>query len=206
MKALILVDLQNDFMPGGALPVKEGNQVVPLANKLLHHSFDLKLATKDWHPPNHKSFAIHHNKQPGEVIMLEGLEQVLWPVHCVQDTPGADFAPGLDSSKIEKVFYKGIDKNIDSYSTFYDNGHRRPTGLEQFLHDHHITDVYIAGLATDYCVCYSAMDAKNLGFNTFVLADACRGIDLHPGDSARTLDEMSKAGIHIISLEQALRK
>lgn len=204
-KALILVDLQNDFLPGGALPVPQGNEVIPNANHLLHHTFDIKLATKDWHPLNHGSFAVNHKKTPGEVIELAGVEQILWPVHCVQDTQGADFSKDLNKEKIDKIFYKGTDKQIDSYSTFFDNNHRKSTGLAEFLRQRHIKDVFIAGLATDYCVLYSVLDARGLDFNTFVIADACRGIDLKPGDSERAFEKMKKAGAQIISLQEALK-
>jgi nicotinamidase/pyrazinamidase len=202
MKALVLVDIQKDFLPGGSLPVKNGHEVIPHANRLLQHTFDMKIATKDWHPQEHKSFAINHGKKPGEKILLEGLDQILWPVHCVQNTEGADFAPGLHFKKIEKVFLKGIDVNVDSYSTFFDNGLKRSTGLDDFLHQNGITDVYFAGLATDYCVFYSVMDALRLGFNTFVVVDACRGIDLEPGDTDRALKEMQRHGAHIVTVEQ----
>lgn len=199
MKAFILVDLQIDFLPGGALPVKEGDQIIPIVNRILQYPFELTVASKDWHPIDHQSFAINHSKQPGDIVVLNGMEQILWPIHCVQGTHGADFAPGLDPSKIKKVFHKGIDKNIDSYSTFFDNGHQRATGLHHYLHQHHITDVYIAGLATDYCVLYSVKDACHLGFHTYVIADACRGVNLRPEDSARAFQEMEQAGAQIIS-------
>lgn len=204
MKALILVDLQKDFLPGGALPVKEGDQVIPVANQLLKHKFDFKLATKDWHPPQHKSFAKNHSKQPGERIILEGLEQILWPVHCVQGSEGSNFSSDLNIDKIDKIFFKGIDINIDSYSTFFDNGARRSTGLDDFLHKNKINDIYFAGLATDYCVLYSVIDACELGFNTYVVKDGCRGIDLKPGDSDRAFEKMQRAGAHIISLDDIL--
>lgn len=200
--ALIIVDVQNDFIPGGSLAVKEGDQIIPFINKLLQSSFDLKIATKDWHPHNHGSFAVNHKKQPGEIVQLEGLEQILWPVHCVQETYGSEFAPGWDTSKLDKTIYKGSDKNIDSYSTFFDNGHRKSTGLEQFLRQHKVTDIYIAGLATDYCVKYSVLDAIKLGFNTYVIVDACRGVNLHPTDSTEALNEMRTHGAHLITSKE----
>ena len=131
MKALIIVDLQNDFLPGGALPVPHSDEVIQLANETQSY-FDVVLATQDWHPPNHGSFAANHKgKKPGDRIILDGIEQILWPVHCVQNTRGAEFAPSFDTSRIAHVFYKGTERNIDSYSTFFDNAHRRHTGLAQ---------------------------------------------------------------------------
>lgn len=198
MKALLLVDLQNDFMPGGALAVPEGDEIIPVINSLLQMKFDCILATKDWHPQDHGSFAVMHGKSPGEVINLFGLEQILWPVHCVQSSQGADFAPGIDKSKIEKVFYKGIDKEIDSYSAFYDNGHRRSTGLQVFLRKKSVLDLYIAGLATDYCVKYSVLDAAKMGFNIFIVADGCKAINLEANDEQKAFQEMTAAGAHVI--------
>lgn len=196
MNALILVDLQNDFCPGGALPVKEGDQIIPLVNKL-QERFDLVVATQDWHPPDHLSFARHHDKAPGDVITLNGLEQVLWPDHCVQGSKGAEFVPGLDMKKVDRVFQKGTDKWIDSYSGFFDNGHRKATGLGDYLKQKGVEEVYIVGLATDYCVKYTALDAVGLGFKTTVVEDACRGVNLNEGDVERAIDQMRKAGVRI---------
>lgn len=198
MKALILVDIQNDFLPGGALAVARGDEILSVVNDLLKKPFDLIIATKDWHPLDHGSFASNHGKEPGEHITLEGLDQILWPVHCVQETWGSEFAPGWDTKKINKIIYKGTDTNIDSYSTFYDNGHRRSTGLDKYLTDNKIREVYIAGLATDYCVKYSVLDALAHGFDIFVFKDACRGVNLNPDDSQKALDVMKKAGAHLI--------
>jgi nicotinamidase/pyrazinamidase len=198
MKALIIVDLQNDFLPGGALPVPHGDEVIPLANKL-QLRFELVLATKDWHPPNHGSFAANHKgKKPGDHIILDGIEQILWPVHCVQNTHGAEFAPGFDTSRIAHIFHKGVDPLIDSYSTFFDNAHRRHTGLAHYLKERSIKDIYLLGLALDYCVKYSVLDARQLGLNTHVILDGCRGIDLEPGDTGRALDEMKRAGAAVL--------
>ncbi len=194
MNALIIVDLQNDFLPGGALPVPHGDEVIPLANEL-QRRFDLVLATQDWHPPNHGSFAANHpGKKKGDRIMLDGIEQILWPVHCVQNTHGAEFAAEFDTSRVAHVFHKGIDPMIDSYSTFFDNAHRRETGLADYLKERSIKNIYLMGLALDYCVKYSALDARQLGLNTHVILDGCRGIELEPGDIDRTLDEMKRAG------------
>lgn len=195
--ALIMVDLQNDFCPGGRLSVPDGDAVIPLANQLQQH-FDLIIATKDWHPQDHVSFASNHpGKREGDVLIINGIEQILWPDHCVQNTKGAEFHPGLDTSKINKIFLKGTDKNIDSYSTFFDNAHLRNTGLAAYLREQQINDIYIMGLATDYCVKYSCHDAVKLGFNTHIIVDACRGIELHEGDIAAALDEMRGEGVKI---------
>jgi len=156
-KALILVDIQQDFLPGGSLAVKKGNEILPVVNSLLDRRFDLVVATQDWHPADHGSFAANQGKKVGEVIDLYGISQILWPIHCVQNTPGADFSPLLRLDKIDKVFHKGTDPTIDSYSTFFDNCHKRSTGLETYLRENGIQRVYIVGLATDYCVKYSAI-------------------------------------------------
>ena len=198
MKALILVDLQNDFVPGGALPVLGGNEIIPVVNRL-QSGFDLVVATQDWHPANHGSFAANHpGKKPGDIIMLNGLEQILWPVHCVQDTEGATFVKELDTSLIDRIFKKGTDPEIDSYSGFFDNGHKKDTGMGDYLNEKSVTDVYILGLATEYCVKYTALDASQLGFNTFLIVDACRGVNLDPGDVDNAIGEMGKAGVSVI--------
>jgi nicotinamidase/pyrazinamidase len=192
--ALIIVDLQNDFLPGGALAVPHGDEVIPLANKL-QPRFDLVVATQDWHPPNHGSFAANHpGRKPGDRIMLDGIEQILWPVHCVQNTHGAKFASSFDTNRVGHVFHKGTERNIDSYSTFFDNAHRRHTGLAHFLEKRGVKDIYLMGLALDYCVKYSTLDARQLGLDTHVIVDGCRGIELEPGDISRALDEMKRAG------------
>ena len=194
MNALIIVDLQNDFLPGGALAVPHGDEVIPLANEL-QQRFELVLATQDWHPPNHGSFAANHRgKKPGDRIMLDGIEQILWPVHCVQNTKGAEFAPSFDTSRIAHIFHKGIDPKIDSYSTFFDNAHRRETGLADYLKKRAINEIYLMGLALDYCVKYSTLDARQLGLNTCVIVDGCRGIELEAGDIERAIDEMKRVG------------
>lgn len=199
LKALILVDLQNDFLPAGALPVPDGDQVIPLANQI-QQRFDLVVATQDWHPSNHASFAaIHPGKMPGDVIDLDGLQQTLWPVHCVQNTVGSAFAPGLDISRVRKIIRKGTDPGIDSYSGFFDNGHRESTGLDFYLKQAGVTETFILGLATDYCVKFTAMDALELGFATYVLVNACRGVELQTGDVAAALHDMATAGVQIIT-------
>jgi nicotinamidase/pyrazinamidase len=203
MKALIIVDLQNDFCPGGALSVPKGNEIIPIINEL-QQKFDLVVAIQDWHPPDHLSFANSHGKKPGDVVEIDGIEQVLWPDHCVAGSQGAEFAKELQTEKITRIFHKGIDKRIDSYSTFYDNAHKRSTGLADFLEEKDVQEIYIAGLTTDYCVKHSALDAVKLGFKTFVIEDACRGINRHEGDVERALDEMSSGGVKIIQSSELL--
>lgn len=202
MKALILVDIQNDFLPGGALAVNQGDKILPVIDNLLTLPFDLIVASKDWHPKDHISFAANHKKNPGEKILLGNIEQILWPIHCVQETKGADFSPELDIHRISQVFYKGTDKTIDSYSTFFDNGHDKSTGLADYLRKQGVNALYIAGLATDYCVKYSVFDALQQGFKVFVVTDACRGVNLQPGDSDKALNEMKKAGAILTSSEE----
>jgi nicotinamidase/pyrazinamidase len=202
MKALIIVDLQNDFLPDGALPVPKGDEVIPITNEL-QKEFELIVATQDWHPANHGSFAANHRgKKPGDRIILDGLEQILWPVHCVQNTHGAAFATTLDRKRFSRVFQKGTDPKIDSYSAFFDNAHRRATGLSDYLKERAVTDVYLCGLTLDYCVKFSALDARQLGWKTYVIFDGCRGNDLLPGDVDRALDEMKHAGTTIIESGQ----
>jgi nicotinamidase/pyrazinamidase len=197
MRALVLVDIQNDFLPTGSLPVPEGDRIVPVANAVAKR-FDLVVATQDWHPPSHASFAANHpGRKPGELIELDGLSQILWPVHCVQGTPGAQFAPDLDPSSCARIFHKVTDARIDSYSGFFDNGHRQATGLGDYLMGRGIRSVYLLGLATDYCVKFTALDARRLGFDTHLLLDGCRGVDRQAGDGARAIDEMRAAGVHI---------
>ena len=198
-RALILVDIQNDFVPGGALAVRDGDKVVPVANRI-QKAFDLVVATQDWHPANHGSFASQHpGTKPGDVIDLNGIPQVLWPNHCVQGSSGAEFHPKLDRSHVAKIFQKGVDPDIDSYSAFFDNGHRRGTGLAEYLRSQEVTDIYIAGLATDYCVKYTSLDGRTLGLNVFIVEDGCRGVNLNPGDSATAIDQMRAAGVTVVT-------
>lgn len=199
MKALLLIDLQNDFLPGGTLAVPRGDEVIPVANRV-QTQFPLVIATQDWHPANHGSFAAcHPGRAPGELITLGGQPQVLWATHCVQQTRGAEFAPTLDSARIAKVFPKGTDPEIDSYSGFFDNGHRKATGLGDYLSAQGVTEVYLLGLATDYCVKATALDARQLSFKTHVIVDGCRGVDLAAGDVPRAMEEMRRAGVQLIT-------
>jgi len=205
MKALILVDIQNDFIPGGALAVPDGDAVIAVANRI-QDCFPLVVATQDWHPANHGSFAANHpGKNLFDPIELHGLPQTLWPMHCVQKTPGADFAPGLNRERIARVFQKGTDAGIDSYSGFFDNGHRQATGLGDYLRENRITEVFVAGLATDYCVKFIVLDVLQLGFKVHLIEDACRGVNLHPGDVERAVQDMKAAGAQVTASEEILR-
>jgi len=195
MRALILVDLQNDFMPGGALAVPQGDEVVAVANEMMDE-FDLVVASQDWHPANHSSFASQHpGKSSGDQVEVEGLPQTLWPDHCVQGKAGARLHNALSVEEVDHIVKKGVDRSIDSYSAFFDNARRRSTGLEDLLNG--VKAVTILGLATDYCVKYTALDALILGFDTTLALNACRGIDLSPGDVDQAVAEMQEAGVRI---------
>ena len=203
-KALLLIDLQNDFMPGGALAVSGGNELIPIANRLMS-VFDLVVATQDWHPADHQSFASQHTgKQVGEVIEIDGLSQVLWPDHCIQDTFGAQLHADLDMHAVQHVVPKGTNSRIDSYSGFFDNGHRQATGLAELLQSERVTQLVVMGLATDYCVKFTALDAAQLGFETSVIQDACRAVELSPGDSRRAWEEMQQSGVELCTLDSWL--
>ena len=177
--ALLLIDLQNDFCPGGALAVPEGDRVIPIANAMMEH-FKIIIATQDWHPKNHVSF------------------ESLWPVHCVQHSVGAQFHPDLNVSRITKIFRKGVDQHVDSYSAFYDNNHLKSTGLTDWLRSQKIKKLYVMGLATDYCVKYSCLDAIADGFTVVLIQDGCRGVNLHPQDSENAIREMTEKNIKCI--------
>lgn len=202
--ALIVVDLQNDFMPFGALPTKDGDEVVAVANRLMP-KFDVVVASQDWHPADHGSFASQYpGKSPGDHVKLADVDQILWPDHCVQGSKGAALVEDLLTSDIDKIFHKGVDRNIDSYSTFFDNAHKRETGLHQYLTEHFVKDVYVLGLATDYCVKFSVLDALRLGYNTYVIVDGCRAVNFFPDDSKRALAEMDWAGARLITSDEYL--
>ena len=198
MKALILVDLQNDFMPGGALEVAEGNEVVPIANGLID-KFDLVVATQDFHPVNHKSFASQNDGiNIGDQFELNGLPQTAWPDHCVEGTLGVEFDSKLDPRALKHVFQKGRDPEVDSYSGFFDNGKRAATGLGEFLKSESVTEIFVMGLTTDYCVKFTALDGVELGFKTNLIIDGCRGVELYRGDIDRAVEEMKAAGIETV--------
>ena len=210
MKALILVDLQNDFKPGGALAVSDGDHVVAVANRLMPH-FDMVFATQDWHPADHRSFASQHDgKNVGDVIQLHGVEQVLWPDHCIQGTPGADLHADLQTEHIHHIVHKGTNPQYDSYSGFFDNTYwcsdrdleqtdktQQDTGLAELLRQNDVTEVAVMGLATDYCVKFTALDAVRLGLTATLISDGCRGVDLSPGDIERAVADMQAAGVQI---------
>jgi len=206
MKALILVDIQNDFLPGGALAVPDGDAVISVANKL-QAGFPLVVATQDWHPANHGSFAASHpGRKALEQIDLNGLPQPLWPVHCVQGTRGAELAASLKRDRIVKVFQKGTDVGIDSYSGLFDNGHRKSTGLGEWLKAQRATEVFVCGLAADYCVKFTALDAAQRGFTTRFIEDASRGVNLHPDDVKHAVEEMKQAGVAVVQSAKLLRR
>lgn len=202
MKALIVVDLQNDFLEGGALAVPDGNKIIPSINEIQSY-FDLVVATQDWHPDNHQSFVSEHpDHKLFDLIDLNGLSQVLWPVHCVQNTAGAAFSTAWDSNCVEAIFRKGMDRTVDSYSGFFDNGQRKDTGLTAYLVGRQVTEVYIAGLAADFCVYYSAMDAAAAGFKTYFLNFATQAISQEGLAKAKTA--MIDAGIKIVNAKEEL--
>jgi nicotinamidase/pyrazinamidase len=200
---LIITDIQNDFCPGGALPVAEGDRIIPIVNAL-SRKFDKVVATQDWHPPGHASFASTHNKEPYDIITMDGIQQVLWPDHCVTGSFGADFHKDLDLREVDLIIRKGNDLNIDSYSTFLENDRKTVTGLHYYLKGFAIGDLYFCGLATDYCVYYSAMDAREMGFNVGVILDACRGIDVPAGNIAAAIERMKERGIRILNHDDLL--
>ncbi len=195
---LLIVDVQNDFLPGGKLAVNSGGEVVPVINAL-QEQFDFIVATQDFHPANHGSFAANHmGKSEGELIDLNGLPQILWPVHCVQGTEGAEFHEELNPIKWKAIFQKGKNPEVDSYSGFFDNAQREDTGLGDFLQNEGIMTVFVTGLAQDYCVKFTALDSVSLGFKTYLITDATRAVNLSPEDGGKALDEMKKAGVKLI--------
>lgn len=214
MKALILVDLQNDFCPGGALGVNTGDETVDVANKLQYAFMGddaLVVATQDYHPPTHKSFASNNNVEvmsPGE---LNGVPQVMWPDHCVWGSNGAKFHPKLNTDLLTAIFRKGMRVNIDSYSAFFDNKAildgqevRYSTGLGEYLKSLGVTDTYVMGLATDYCVKWTALDSVELGFNTHLVTDGCRGVNLSPGDDEKAISELQDVGVTVVNSEDIM--
>lgn len=200
---LLAVDCQNDFCPGGALAVERGDEVVPVINRLAR-GFKHAVMTQDWHPEGHTSFAsAHPGRKPFETIEMPYGEQILWPDHCVQGTKGAEFHPGLDLPNCEVIVRKGYRREVDSYSAFYENDHKTPTGLAGYLRERGLKRVFVVGLATDFCVHYSALDARREGFETVLIQEGCRAIDLE-GSLEAALREMQEAGVKIVS-ESELR-
>lgn len=203
MHALIVVDIQNDFVPGGSLAVTGGDEIIPIVNKL-QDSFDLVVATQDWHPADHKSFASNHQgKKPFETMILHGMDQVLWPDHCIQGSVGAELHNDLNLNKVEAIFRKGMDADIDSYSGFYDNGYKKSTGLAGYLRERKVKKLYVCGLAADYCVFYTTKDALKENFDTYVIEDATRAIDVNGFDRAKA--EILSIGGQIINTENLHR-
>ncbi len=204
MKALILVDIQNDYLPAGVLAVPDGDAVISVARRL-GHEFPLVVATQDWFAPDHLSFASQHaNRNAGESIELAGRVQTLWPDHCVRTTRGAELADDLQTGVVSHVFRKGTVRTRDSYSGFFDAGGEHSTGLGEFLKDQQVADVFIMGLATDYCVLNTALDAIRLGFYTTIIADGCRGVELIPGDTDAALARMREAGAEVVTSRELL--
>lgn len=198
MTVLLIIDMQNDFMPGGALAVPKADLAIPVINKLMP-KFSLVVATQDWHPKDHMSFAGNHpGKKPGDVVDLNGVRQILWPAHCVQNSKGAELVANLKKEKIAHIVQKGTDKWIDSYSAFFDNARKRSTGLYDYLKKQNVREIFLCGVATDYCVLFSVLDALELGFSVTVIADACYGIDLHKGDVEAAFARMAEKGATII--------
>ena len=202
MKTLVLIDVQNDFMPGGQLEVPEGNLIIPVINNCLGY-FDLVVATQDWHPKNHKSFASDHlNKKPFDRIILNGIHQTLWPDHCIQRTRGAELHEDIHSERIAAIFRKGMDTEVDSYSGFYDNNHQLSTGLSGYLKEKGVSEIYFCGLAADICVYYSMLDAVLEGFSATLIEDASRPLYLEKFDDIKC--EIAKHGVHIITSSELL--
>ncbi len=202
-EALILIDIQNDFCPGGALAVNEGNEIVSVINNI-QKKFSVKILTQDWHPENHKSFASNHSgKDPFSSINMSYGLQILWPDHCIQDTLGADFHSDLITKNSDLIIRKGFRPDIDSYSAFFENDKSTPTGLEGYLKTRGIKTIYLCGLALDFCVYFSAIDGAKLGFQVFVIKDACRAIDLD-GSLENSLKEMNAVGVKLISSSKFL--
>ncbi len=200
-EALLLVDIQNDFLPGGALPVSGGDRIISAVRRSLSR-FSLILASKDWHPKNHVSFASVWRKPIGETIRHEDLPQILWPDHCVQNTPGASFPDWIPPEKIDKIFFKGYDPDRDSYSIFLDAAGQSASSILSFLHEEKIKNLYLAGLATDYCVKHTALDALRLGFHVTVITDGCKAVNKHPLDGEETLQLLRIKGARLLSSEE----
>ncbi len=214
-RALLVIDIQNDFLPGGALAVRCGNQVIDVANKLIQLKntfFDFVIASQDTHSAGHKSFATQHpGRKPGDVIDLNGLQQILWPDHCIEGTYGNKFAKNLMSDQFDAVFRKGLEPQVDSYSAFFDNTSvdrwmqgaaermSGDTGLNGWLASKGVTKLVILGLATDYCVLFSVVDALKLGYDVSVVKDGCRGVDMDYEDSARAFAKMQASGARLVT-------
>lgn len=197
MTALIIIDVQNDFIPGGALAVPGGDAVIPVINQL-SNSYECVVATQDWHPEGHISFASAHGKQPGDIINISYGKQVLWPEHCVQGSSGADFHPALDTRPVQAVFHKGMNSQLDSYSAFYENDRTTATGLSAYLRSFGIREVLLCGLALDYCVFFSALDALGDGFQTSVFLEATRAVNIPENSEKHAIESMRREGVNCV--------
>lgn len=203
MEALLVVDIQNDFCPGGALEVPDGDAIIPAVNRLIDR-FDIIIQTQDWHPPKHRSFASsHEGKNPYDTVKMDYGTQVLWPDHCIQGSKGAGFHPDLNTLKTQVVIRKGFRREIDSYSTFFENDHQTTTGLTGYLRQRGVTDLYTAGLATDFCVKWSVLDGIDEGFTMHLVTDAVRGIDLE-GSLGQAVEEMKQKGARFVTSDELL--
>ena len=195
---LIIIDVQNDFCPGGALAIVGGDEIIPVINSL-SSKFDNVIATQDWHPAGHTSFAKTHNREPYEEIVIGGVKHYLWPEHCVPGTFGADFHKDLDLRNVDLIIRMGNDPMIDSYSAFLEHDKKTETGLHYYLKGLKLNHIFLCGLATDYCVFFSALDAVDLGFQVTVILDACRGVDMPAGNVDRAIGEMKRRGVRIVN-------
>jgi nicotinamidase/pyrazinamidase len=200
--ALLIVDVQNDFLPGGALAVSEGDEIIPVINTI-QEKFDFIVATQDFHPADHKSFAANHKDgEVGQLIEWQGNLQILWPVHCVQQTHGTEFHSGLDQNKWKAVIRKGTNPDFDSYSGFFDNSYQIDTGLTELLKSNGIDRVFICGLALDYCVKFTALDSNELEFDTYLFTDATRAVNMSPEDGKDALSDLEDAGVKLITSKE----
>lgn len=203
MKTLLIVDLQNDFVEGGALPVEGGRAIVPQINELMPH-FDVVVASLDYHPEGHVSFASTHGKEVGDAVEKDGVTQLLWPDHCVAGTFGSELVEELQSENVDKFILKGTDVNVDSYSAFFNNDKSSGTGLSEYLKEVGTTELYVCALAADYCVLFSVLDAISEGFDVSLIEDVTPAINVHPNDRAEAIEKMRQAGAHIISSKEIL--
>lgn len=206
MKALIIVDLQNDFCANGVLEIEHADEVIAIANQLMaSRYFDLIIATQDWHPANHKSFAANHVfRYPGQIVEINGINQRLWPMHCVQESFGADFSSEFESDKVDKIVQKGTNPEMDAYSAFYDNEKRQQTDLADLLKEKSVQQVFVMGLATEYSVKETALDANNLGFETFLIEDACRAANWDENDGQKAIHEIQECGVTLLDADQLI--
>ena len=205
MKVLLLVDLQNDFLAGGSVPVPNGDAIVPIANQL-EGCFKLVVATQDWHPANHKSFAQNHQgRVPGEVVTLKKQLQTLWRTHCIQNTRGSELTSGLMLNRVNKVLRKGTDAEVDGYSAFFDQNQSHGTGLYEYLQERKVKEVFVLGLGTDHCVKATVLNAVSLGFKTHLIEDACRAWNFKPDEALNAIDEMRESGVNIMHSRELLQ-